>query len=113
MGTFPTPVKPLLEILNRAFSHAQVGHEDEDTRLRALERLHAFATSVPTYDREIVMAIWELSETSKAVVALLSRDVFVIFGSDGWRHKRLSDDEYRQLWESDLRTPFDTWFETL
>ena len=112
MRMYQTPTEPLLEILNTAFPHSLVGHDDEGTRLGALELLHAYATALPDYDREIVMAIWELSEASKAVVALHSRDVFVVYGPDGWRHKRLNDDEFHQLLESELRTPFDSWFET-
>lgn len=111
MKIFPTPIKPLLSILNRVFPYAEVASEDEKTQEKALERLDRYLTALPGYDPELTGAIWELSERCRAVVALESRDVLVIFGPEGWRHKLLSDDEFRQLWESDVKTPVDGWFD--
>ena len=113
MKMYSIQIKPLLEILNQVFPDSSVGHDDLDTRVRALRRLDEFAAALPGYDKEIVMAIWELSAGLSAVVAFESRDVLIIYGPEGWRHKRLTEHEYNQLWEGELNMPFDRWFDAL
>jgi hypothetical protein len=102
----------LLEILNEVFTFERLTLEDDQEQDNIFSALDGYTHALPGYFDELVWALWERGRV-KGAVALETRDVFVILGPEGWRHKKLNDDEFEQIWTGDMRTPLESWFESM
>ncbi len=103
--------KLLLELLNEVFSFERLTQEDGQEQDRILFAMDGYTHALPGYFDDLVWALWDRSLDVRGAVALDSRDVFVIFGPEGWRHKKLSDDEFEQIWTGEMRTPLESMFQ--